>query len=97
MCFYFDNVLWNVKTRILVFMKTLLFIIMIIKLHSRDEICKHMQKKHGKGIYNSFRSFETLKTKSENVILDIKLNQICKTEGLIPTFANTAQKNGVFY
>ena len=56
-----------------------------------------MQKKHRKGIYNSFRSFETLKTKFENVILDIKLNQICKTEGLIPTFANTAQKNGIFY
>ena len=60
----------------------------IIKLYSRNDIFKHIRKKHGKGIYNIIRSFETLKIKYQKVILNLKFIKTCKKEGLFPTFAN---------
>ena len=60
----------------------------VIKLYCRNDIFKHIIKKHGKDIYNMIRSFETLKTKYQKVILDLKFIKTCKKEELIPTFAN---------
>ena len=60
----------------------------VIKLYSRNDIFKHIRKKHGKGIYNIIRSFETLKIKYQKVILNLKFIKTCKKEGLFSTFAN---------
>ena len=47
-----------------------------------------LKKKHGKDINNIIRSFETLKTKYQKVVLDLKSIKTCKKEELIPSFAN---------
>ena len=60
----------------------------VIKLYSRNDIFKHIRKKHGKGIYNIIGSFETLQTKYQKVILNLKFIKTCKKEELFPTFAN---------
>ena len=60
----------------------------VIKLYCDNDIFNHIRKKHGKDIYNIIRSFETLKTKYQKVILDLKFIKTCKKEELIPTFAN---------
>ena len=60
----------------------------VIKLYCDNDIFKHIRKKHGKDIYNIIRSFETLKTKYQNVILDLKFIKPCKKEELILTFGN---------
>lgn len=36
-------------------------------------------------------SFEKVKTKFEKVPLDIKFTELCKREGLIPTFAKVCK------
>ena len=46
-----------------------------------------MKRKHGKDIYNIFRSFESLKTKFEKTKIDIEYINLCKQEHLLPTFA----------
>ena len=60
----------------------------IIKLYSRHDIFNYIRKKHGKDINNIIRSFETLKTRYQKVVLDLKLIKTCKKEELIPKFAN---------
>ena len=61
----------------------------IIKLYSRHDIFKYIQKKEGKDISSSFRSFKTLRAKSQKVALNITFIKTCKRESLIPNFVNT--------
>ena len=60
----------------------------IVKLYSRINIFKFIKKKHGNDIYTLVRTFENIKTRYEETLLDIKFLKICKVEHLIPTFAN---------
>ena len=60
----------------------------IIKLYSCNNIFKRIRKEHGKDINNIIRSFETLKTMYQKVVLYLKFIKTCKMEELIPTFAN---------
>ena len=69
-------------------MYKLLVILFIIKLYVRNNIFKHIKKKHGQDIITIIRSFETLKTKYMKIQADITFIKSCKREKLIPTFAN---------
>ena len=60
----------------------------IIKLYFHNDIFKHIGMKHGKDVYNIIRSFETLKTKYQKVVLDLIFIKTYRKEDLIPTFAD---------
>ena len=47
-----------------------------------------IKKKHGNDIYTVVRTFENIKTRYDNTLLDIKFLKICKVEHLITRFAN---------
>ena len=47
-------------------------ILFIIKLYARNNVFKHVKKKHGQEIIRTVRSLENLKTKYVKVVADIK-------------------------
>ena len=59
----------------------------IIKLYPQKDLFKFIKRKHGKDIYNTLRSFESLKTKFEKTKLDIEYISLCQQKHLLPTFA----------
>ena len=74
----------------------LLVILFIIKLYARNDIFKLARKKHGQNISKVVRKYEKLQSQLLKVQTDIKFIKTCKSERLIPTFANVklAIKNG---
>ena len=77
-------------------MLKLLVILFIIKLYARNNVFKHIKKKHGQDIIRIVRSLKNLKTKYVKVVADIKFIKSCKNENIIPTFAkvNLSLKHG---
>ena len=77
-------------------MLKLLGILFIIKLYARNNVFKHIKKKHGQKIIKIIRSLENLKTKYVKVVADIKFIKSCKSESIIPTFVkvNLTLKHG---
>ena len=71
-------------------------ILFIIKLYSRNNIFKHIKKKHGHDLIKVVRDFEQKKTKFKKLVADIAFIKLCKKEQLIPTFAkvNVSIRNG---
>ena len=57
----------------------LLVILFLIKLFARKDIFQHIKKKHGQDMATIVRSFEQLKTKYMNIVVDIKFIKSCKT------------------
>ena len=70
----------------------------IIKLYTRDNIFKHIKKKHGHNLIKAVQDFEQKKTKFEKLVADIAFIKLCKKEQLIPTFAkvNVSIRNGTY-
>ena len=62
-------------------------ILFIIKLHARNNIFKHIKKKHGHDFIKVVKDFEQKKTKFEKLLADIAFIKLCKKEQLIPRFA----------
>ena len=69
-------------------MNSFWLLLFIVKLYSRINIFKFIKKKHGNDIYTLVRTFENIKTRYEETLLDIKFLKICKAEHLIPRFVN---------
>ena len=68
-------------------MMKLLVILFIIKLYARNNIFKHITKKHGHDLIKVVGDFEQKKTKFEKLFADIALIKLCKKEQLIPKLA----------
>ena len=66
----------------------LLLILFVIKLYARNDILKLVRKKHGQNILKVVRKYEKLQSQLLKVRADIKFIKTCKSERLIPTFAN---------
>ena len=79
-------------------MLKLLVTLFIIKLYARNNVFKHIKKKHGQEIIRIVRSFENLKTKYVKVAADIRFIKSCRNENIIPTFAkvNLSLKHGTY-
>ena len=77
-------------------MLKLLVTLFIIKLYARNNVFKHIKKRHGQEIIRIVRSFENLKTKYVKVAADIRFIKSCRNENIIPTFAkvNLSLKHG---
>ena len=65
-----------------------LVVLFIIKLYARNDIFKLVRKKHGQNILKVVRKYEKLQPQLLKVQADIKFIETCKSERLIPTFAN---------
>ena len=65
----------------------LLVILFTIKLCARNNIFKHITKKHGHDLIKVIRDFEQKETKFEKLVANIAFIKLCKKEQLIPTFA----------
>ena len=65
-----------------------LVILFVIKLYARNNIFKHIKKKHEQSVLNVVRKLEDVKTKINKLQEDIKFIKTCKRENLIPTLAN---------
>ena len=74
----------------------LLVTLFIIKLYARDNVFKHIKKKHEHNLIKAVRDFEQKKAKSEKLVADIAFIKLCKKEQLIPSFAkvNVSMRNG---
>ena len=74
----------------------LLVTLFIIKLYARDNVFKHIKKKHEHNLIKAVRDFEQKKAKSEKLVADIAFIKLCKKEQLIPSFAkvNVSIRNG---
>ena len=68
----------------------------IIKLYARDNVFKHIKKKHEHNLIKALRDFEQKKAKFEKLVADIAFIKLCKKEQLIPSFAkvNVSIRNG---
>ena len=68
----------------------------MIKLYARNNIFKHIKKKHGHELINVVRDFEQKKTKFEKLVADIAFIKLRKKEQLFPTLAkvNVSIRNG---
>ena len=68
----------------------------IIKLYARDNVFKHIKKKHEHNLIKAVRDFEQKKAKFEKLVADIAFIKLCKKEQLIPSFAkvNLSIRNG---
>ena len=73
-------------------------ILFIIKLYSRNNIFKHIKKKHGHDLIKVVRDFEQKKTKFEKLVADIAFMKLCKKQQLIPSFtkANVSIQNDTY-
>ena len=56
-------------------------------MYSQNDIFKHIKRKHRKDIVTVAKSFEDLKMKYEEILLDIKFIKTSKQGKLLPTFA----------
>ena len=65
----------------------LLVILFISKLYTRINTFKYINKKHGRKVIKTLRTYESLKTKLMKVEAVIRFIKSCKKENLIPTFA----------
>ena len=74
----------------------LLVTLFIIKLYARDNVFKHIKKKHEHNLIKAVRDFEQKKAKFEKLVADIAFIKLCKKEQLIPSFAkvNVSIRNG---
>ena len=74
----------------------LLVTLFIIKLYARDNVFKHIKKKHEHNLIKALRDFEQKKAKFEKLVADIAFIKLCKKEQLIPSFAkvNVSIRNG---
>ena len=74
----------------------LLVTLFIIKLYTRDNVFKHIKKKHEHNLIKAVRDFEQKKAKFEKLVADIAFIKFCKKEQLIPSFAkvNVCIRNG---
>ena len=67
-------------------MLKLLVILSIIQLYARNNVFKHIKKKHGQEIIRIVRSFENFKTKYLKVAADKRFIKSCKIENIIASF-----------
>ena len=74
----------------------LLVTLFIIKLYARDNVFKHIKKKHEHNLIKAVRDFEQKKAKFEKLVADIAFIKLCKKEQLIPSFGkvNVSIRNG---
>ena len=73
-------------------------IIFTITLHVRNNIFKHIKKKHGHDLIKVVRDIEQKKIKFEKLVPDIAFIKLCRKEQIIPTFAkiNVSIQNGTY-
>ena len=62
-------------------------ILFIIKLYVRNNIFKHVKKKHEHDLIKVVTDFEQKKTKLQKLVADIAFIKLCKKEQFIPLFA----------
>ena len=76
----------------------ILVIHFIIKLFARNNIFKHIKKKHGHNLIKVVRDFEKNKKKFEKLVANIAFIKLCKKDQLIPTFTKVSLsiRNGTY-
>ena len=76
----------------------LLVIIFTITLHVRNNIFKHIKKKHGHDLIKVVRDIEQKKTKFEKLVAHIAFIKLCRKEQIISTFVkvNVSIQNGTY-